>query len=151
MTDNGSNGRGNGAGQTGQSGITPFLGGLIGTGALIGGGGNTPAIGKPFAREIFLIETHIAGTMYVDDLEEALQSVEVGTRLYFFREPENRNDPLAIVIRNKDGQKLGYVPKKNNEIISRLMDAGKLIYGVLEETEQVDHWTRLTIQIMMND
>jgi hypothetical protein len=128
------------------------VGGLIRTGQwpnVTGSTGGVPA--KPFAREIFLIATHVAGTMYVDGIEMVLQSLEVGTRLYFFREPDNPTDQLAVMIRDSHGRKLGYVPKKNNEVIARLMDAGKLIYAVLEEHEEVGEWAKLTIQIYMND
>ena len=47
---------------------------------------------------------------------------------------------LAIIIHNQTGEKLGYVPREKNEVVARLMDAGKMVFGVLEEKEWRDEW-----------
>jgi len=51
----------------------------------------------------------------------------------------------------EDGQKLGYVPQERNEILSRLMDAGKLLFGRLDEKNWVGRWLRLDIQVYLRD
>jgi hypothetical protein len=108
-------------------------------------------IGKPFSKQIYLVDCHIAGTMYVDNIEEIESDLNEGKRLYFFREPENPHDKLAIVIKDEHGNKLGYVPRRKNEILSRLMDAGKLIYGAIYEKEYLNEWLKITIQVFMDD
>jgi hypothetical protein len=129
-----------------QKGLAPFLGGLAG----IIGTGNLP-FDKPFAQEIFLIATHVAGTMYVDGIEQLVAPIEKGTKLFFFREPDNPADPHAILIVNEQHVKLGYVPRVNNEILARLMDAGKFLYGMVEEKEHLGEWTKLKLKIFMKD
>ena len=96
---------------------------------LIHNGGDKLAIPMPFERDIFLFDTYVAGTSHVDGIEDLEPHLSEGEKLNFFREPNNAHDDMAIVIRNADGVKLGYVPKKDNVVFARLMDAGKLLFG----------------------
>lgn len=77
----------------------------------------------PFAKEIFLIETHVAGTSHVPikEIEPILNS---GDSLVLRRETGNIHDEHAILILTEGGEKLGYIPRDRNEILARLMDAG---------------------------
>ena len=84
---------------------------------------------KPFEREIFLFDTYIAGTSFIEGIEEFEQHLNEGDKLDFFREPDNIYDSKAIVIKTDNGVKIGYVPRNDNAIFSRLMDAGKLLFG----------------------
>ncbi len=127
--------------------IKPEDGGLI---SIIGEKGGLE-LGKPFSKETFLIDTHIAGTTYIDNIDQISENLIKGTRLNFFREPENKHDKLAIVIKDDEGNKVGYVPRKNNEIIARLMDAGKLIYGIVEDKERLGNWLKIEMQIYLRD
>jgi hypothetical protein len=109
------------------------------------------AAGKPFARQIYLIEAHIAGTMYVNNIEKLEPNLTLGKKLSFFREPDNPHDKLAIVVRDDSGNKVGYVPRDKNEVLARLMDAGKLIYGTIHEKEYMENWLKVSMQIYLDD
>ncbi|MCB1144630.1 MAG: HIRAN domain-containing protein [Leptospiraceae bacterium] len=104
----------------------------------------------PHIKEIFLIETHVAGTSYLnlDEIEKTLQN---GEFIKLIREPQNTYDSLAILIFDSKGNKLGYVPRDKNEVIARLMDAGKFIFGKLITREYVNNWLMITVQIYMRD
>jgi len=104
----------------------------------------------PSIKEIFLIESHIAGTSYLnlDEVEKTLANDEF---LKLVREADNKYDPLAILIFDSKGNKLGYVPKDKNEVLARLMDAGKFIFGRLVSKERVNSWLKLTIKIYLKD
>lgn len=108
-------------------------------------------IGKPFSKEIFLIEVHIAGTTHVDNIDLLEPKLIEGTEVRFFREPENPYDNKAIVVKDKDGNKLGYIPRDKNEIISRLMDAGKLVYGKVKTKEKIDDWVKIEMEVYLKD
>ncbi len=108
-------------------------------------------IGRPFSNCIYLINVHIAGTSYIDNIDELEPELIKGKRLNFFREPNNEYDERAIVIKNDTGDKLGYVPRNKNEILSRLMDAGKLLYGEVYEKELIGNWWQITIQVFLDD
>ena len=105
----------------------------------------------PFQRDIFLLECHVAGAMHIDDILVKTKDIDVGTVLALKREPENGNDGLAILVKTVGGEKLGYVPRKHNPILARLMDAGKLLTTKVVHKELEDHWLNIRIEIYMKD
>jgi len=117
---------------------------------LHGKGGNL-AIPKPFERDIFLFDTHVAGTSYIEGMEELEPLLKIDDKLDFFREPENQHDKRAIVIKNTDGVKIGYVPKADNAIFSRLMDAGKLLFGRITSKDMRGDWLKIDIKIYLHE
>lgn len=106
---------------------------------------------KPFEQDIFLFDTYIAGTTYIEGIEELAPHLKIDDKLDFFREPENNYDKKAIVIKNLDGVKLGYVPKEDNVVFSRLMDAGKLLYGKITDKEMKGNWLKINIDIYLRE
>jgi hypothetical protein len=118
--------------------------------ALISQSFNGENLPMPFVREIFLIETHIAGTSYVD-IEDIEPTLLIGDSLVFLREPDNEHDKMAIKIHDARGNKLGYVPRVNNEILANLMDAGKLVFGKLEQKSWFGEWLKVTIKVYLRD
>jgi len=105
----------------------------------------------PYVKEIFLMECHIAGTSYRENIKEIEKELQEKDLLVFKRETDNQHDKLAIVIFDTKGQKLGYVPRDRNEVIARLMDAGKLIFGKLERKQWKDDWLKADIRVYMRD
>ncbi len=105
---------------------------------------------QPFAREIMLIECHIAGTSY-RDIKGIEPTLAVGSLLVLKREPDNAHDALAIMIADETGHHLGYVPRVKNEALARLMDAGKLLFGKLEKKEWVGDWLKVEMRVFMRD
>lgn len=123
-------------------------GGLI---SLLHGKGGGLAMPKPFARDIFLFETHVAGTTHVSGIEELEPHLLINDRLDFIREPDNPHDPLAIMVRNADGAKIGYVPMRDNAVFSRLMDAGKLLFGRITHKEKKGGWLEIKIHVFLHE
>ena len=119
--------------------------------SLLHGKGGNLAIPKPFERDIFLFDTHVAGTSYIEGIEELEPHLSVDDKLDFFREPDNPHDKRAIVIRNVDGVKIGYVPKADNVIFSRLMDAGKLLFGRITSKEMQGSWLKIEIKVYLHE
>lgn len=108
-------------------------------------------IGKPFEQEIFLIEVHIAGTTHIDNMDVLEPKLTEGVEVQFFREPNNQYDTRAIVVKDKGGNKLGYIPRDKNEILSRLMDAGKLLYGKVKSKEKIGEWAKIEMEVFLKD
>ncbi len=109
------------------------------------------AIPQPFERDIFLFDTHVAGTTHVEGVEELAEYLCLEDRLDFFREPDNPYDRQAIVIKTVDGAKVGYVPRADNAIFSRLMDAGKLLFGRISLKEMNGKWLKLSIKVFLHE
>ena len=105
---------------------------------------------KPFVQEVELLNCNIAGTTFLnlEDIEPKLKKHQL---LVLKREPKNKYDGNAILILTEDGQKLGYVPQEKNEVLSNLMDAGKLLFGKLDEKTWVDNWLKLDVQVYLTD
>ena len=105
----------------------------------------------PFVREVFLLESNIAGLGFISAVQKKTSSLGVGSPLVLRREPKNPYDALAIRIQNEQGEKLGYVPRRDNPILSRLMDAGKLLYAKVKEKKTTEDWLSISIGIYMRD
>ena len=71
--------------------------------------------------------------------------------LEFRRDPRNPYDELAIQVLNGDGKKIGFVPRKDNPVLARLMDAGKSLYGKVGEISDRENWPKIGIDIYMRD
>ncbi len=104
----------------------------------------------PFLQEIFLLETHIAGTSHLD-LEAVEPELIIGDLLVMQRESNNKYDELAIMLLTKDGQKLGYIPQTKNEVLARLLDAGKLIFGKIDYKSWKGEWLKLDIKVYLRE
>ncbi len=121
----------------------------------------------PFERDIFLYGTEIAGTRHIDGMPELFEAINEGDFLAFVREPENPYDEYAIRIETINehlvdsfptagiipdtGNKLGYMPRSHNKIFARLMDAGKLIYGIVRHKEEQGGCYRIVVKIYMKE
>ena len=112
---------------------------------------NGGAVPTPFERDIFLFDTHVAGTTYIEGIEELEPHLSIGDRLEFFREPDNRYDRLAIVIKTAEGVKIGYVPKQDNAVFARLMDAGKLLFGKITSKKKRGAWVSIDIKVFLHE
>jgi len=126
--------------ETGIVKLTPELLALIGT-----GGVNALA---PFTREIFLLDIVVAGTTYckqIDELESELLPVTV---LKMIRHPKNEYDELAIGI-YYNNIRVGWVPMELNEVISRLMDAGKAFFCRIESVHRKNKWLKIEAKVYM--
>ncbi|MBR6376670.1 MAG: HIRAN domain-containing protein [Oscillospiraceae bacterium] len=121
------------------------------SGALVEALHREEALPKPYGAEILLLQTMIAGTTHVVGIQELEPFLQPGDRLELIRIPSNPSDPWAIKIYNRDRVKLGYVPQKENQILARLMDAGKLLYAVLRAKAWKGSWLQLWIDIYMTE
>ena len=106
---------------------------------------------KPFERDIFLFDTYVVGTTHIEGMEELESALQIEDKLSFFREPDNRFDEQAIVIKTRDGVKIGYVPKQDNVVFARLMDAGKLLFGKISSKEIIGSWVKIGIKVYLHE
>ena len=84
-------------------------------------------------------------------MEEIEKKLQVGETLNFFREPKNSFDEQAIVIKTLEGVRLGYVPKVDNIIFARLMDAGKNLFARISEKKKQGKWIKIEIKVFLRD
>lgn len=106
---------------------------------------------KPFEQNIYLFDSYVAGTTHIKNIGEIYETLEIGEKLIFYREPDNELDPQAIAIETSRKEKIGYVPRQDNIIFSRLMDAGKNLFARVEDKEMRGKWARIKIKIYLHE
>ncbi|MFF1067790.1 HIRAN domain-containing protein, partial [Clostridioides difficile] len=78
-------------------------------------------------KDIYLTSITVAGSRFRNReyLEKELEKSKI---YYLIREKDNLYDEKAIKIVGETGYVIGYVPRKENYILSNLLDGGKLLY-----------------------
>lgn len=109
------------------------------------------AVPKPYERDIYLFDTFVAGTTHVEGIEKIGEKLTEDDKLVFYREPENRYDPQAIRIETVKKEKIGYVPREDNVVFSRLMDAGKALFARVISKEMRGNWLYIEIKIYLHE
>ena len=104
---------------------------------------------KPMIREIRLFDSFIAGTTHLAD-KSPLETATLGDELTMQRE-DNPHDRHAIMILNSEKKKLGYVPKKDNLVFARLMDAGKILKAKITKIEERRKFKFIRLEIFLVD
>lgn len=100
-------------------------------------------------KDILVLECLVAGTSFrkLKDVEPSLLAeVKLGLK----REPDNEYDEFAIAL-HFEKNKIGYIPRESNEVIARLMDAGKEFYAVIHAKEWEGNWLRVEIKVYLKD
>jgi len=107
----------------------------------------------PYEQEIFLYKTSVAGTSHVDDIEAKTNHLAVGDELILKREPTNAYDAFAIAVQTDRGERIGWVPRRRNEVFSRLLDGGKRLVAKLDSKEPVEGqgWVDMRMKIYLKD
>ncbi len=106
---------------------------------------------KPYERDIYLFDSHVAGTSFIENIESIVEKLKEDDRLVFYREPDNETDPQAIRIETLTQEKIGYVPRQDNIIFSRLMDAGKVLFAKIVKIELLGKWYKIKIKIYLHE
>ncbi|PJM74767.1 HIRAN domain-containing protein [Bifidobacterium simiarum] len=157
------------SGVSDSGGLMPLPGSGDGDGelALFGGLSGDVDMPKPYANAITLIErTYLVGSRGFGDsgadetmlhgLTQAANTAGANTddespvRLRLEREPQDAQDRWAVRV-YVGGTPIGYLRAHENEIIARLMDAGKYVYAEYLETETLGEYHRLWVKLVLDD
>lgn len=111
-----------------------------------------------FSRDILLLHTPVAGLMFTDHFREHAAETKKCDPVSLVLEPDNPADPMAILVRDRQGRNLGYIPRVKNEALFHLMDAGKYLFGTVTGgtigamTNPKDTpWVEIDIDVFMKD
>lgn len=75
--------------------------------------------------------------------------LHVGDTLDLAREPDNRFDARAIAVFWK-GEKLGYLPRAENDAVSKAMDGGQCVEArIAALNEGDDPWKRMLVDVFL--
>ncbi|PKO70255.1 MAG: HIRAN protein [Betaproteobacteria bacterium HGW-Betaproteobacteria-17] len=107
-----------------------------------------PSLSAQVAAHILLQDSPLAGFQY--HAGRALwPQMQVGDALPLVREPDNPHDARAVRVEWR-GHKLGYVPRRDNADVARLMDGGQTLTARIARLAEVrDPWSRVRFEILI--
>lgn len=106
-----------------------------------------PAHAAEINANLLLQDSPLAGFQFHAG-KKLWPQMRVGDRLDLIREPQNVHDRLAIRVEWRE-QKIGYVPRRENGDIARLMDHGVPVFARISRLAQSrDPWARVRFEIL---
>ncbi|MGV3720612.1 MAG: HIRAN domain-containing protein [Actinomycetota bacterium] len=96
---------------------------------------------------VMLLECQVAGTSYANLPAGIEEHLPVGQSLACRRERDNPKDPLAILVLDASGRKLGYIPRARNEALARLMDAGVPATAEITSCQRINTWLKIDVRV----
>jgi len=100
------------------------------------------------AAHILLQDSPLAGFQYHAGTAVWSQ-LRVGDALTLVREPDNTHDARAVRV-EWQGRKIGYVPRRENADVARLMDGGQRLTARITRLADVrDPWSRVRFEILI--
>lgn len=120
------------------------------------------AVPQPYGQEILLIErTYLVANRGFRDphrpdpydpaeLEPLVNETPSRAKLVFRRRPNDIADRWTVEVFLGE-RSLGFLRAHENEIIARLMDAGKRVFGELLYAEKLGDYLRIYINVTMED
>src|SRR6266487_4974448 len=84
-------------------------------------------------RQILVLECLVAGTSF-RKLNAIEPQMKAEVKLDVKREADNEYDEYAVAL-YFEKSKIGFIPRDKNEVIARLMDAGKQFFATLQAKE----------------
>lgn len=106
-----------------------------------------PATAAEVSANLLLQDSPLAGFQFHAG-KRLWPQMRVGDALVLVREPANPHDPLAIRV-EWQGQHIGYVPRRENSDMARLLDRGVRLFARISRlAESRDPWARVRFEIL---
>ena len=100
------------------------------------------------AAHILLQDSPLAGFQYHAG-KTLWPQMQIGDVLTLVREPDNVHDARAVRVEWR-GHKIGYVPRRENADVARLMDGGQPLEARIARLAEVrDPWSRVRFEILI--
>lgn len=98
-------------------------------------------------RKYFLTKFYIAGFYYYDG-DSVVDKLKIGDELLIVQEPSNPYDRRALEIYTTNNIKLGYVPRAENPIPSRLLRQNVKIVGIVDKINlKEEDWRKVRVNL----
>ncbi|MCU7795977.1 MAG: HIRAN domain-containing protein [Candidatus Thiodiazotropha sp. (ex Semelilucina semeliformis)] len=100
-------------------------------------------------RRLILQESPLAGYQY-HRAAAIWPFLQVGEKLYLKREPSNQHDPHAVAVWFRN-EHLGYVPRRENRTLAKLMDQGERLETRITRllTDEQNPWRKIRFRVEM--
>lgn len=92
----------------------------------------------------------VAGYAYYEG-EKVISKIDEASKLRLVSEPENPYDHFAVEIYYKQA-KLGYIPRYDNEVISRFLQQGKKVTATVKQiNERGSIWEKIHVDVWLEE
>ena len=99
--------------------------------------------------QIIVQRSPLAGFQYYSG-KQLWEEMKVGDALMLAREPHNPHDANAVIV-SWNGQRLGYVPRRENSDVARQMDRGAPVKArIVRLTASRNPWQRIEFEIYVD-
>ncbi len=103
-------------------------------------------------KPVCMIEsTVVAGTHHVPRIRTLASALEVGEPLLLRRDARNPYDAHSVEVLDRGRRRLGYLSCEYNEIVSRLIDGGRELGGMVKGVSDIEGWTKIDMAVILND
>lgn len=100
------------------------------------------------SAHILLQDSPLAGFQYHAG-KTLWSQMQVGDALDLVREPDNPHDARAVRV-EWQGRTIGYVPRRENAAVARLLDRGQALTARIVQLAEVrDPWSRVRFEILI--
>src|SRR4030065_2955331 len=107
-----------------------------------------PPLCAQVAAHILLQDSPLAGFQYHAG-KTLWPQMQVGDALTLIREPDNSHDAKAVRA-EWQGRQIGYVPRRENADVARLLDRGQVLTARIVRLAEVrDPWSRVRFEILV--
>lgn len=105
-------------------------------------------LGAQVTAHILLQDSPLAGFQYHEG-KRVWSQMRVGDALVLIREPDNIHDAKAVRV-EWQGHMIGYVPRRENADVARLLDGGQALDARIVLLSDVrDPWSRVRFEILI--
>lgn len=102
-------------------------------------------------RDVCIIDTaSVAGTKRVEGFVELAEGLDAEERLVLKRDRGNAFDEWAVSVHTLAGKRIGVLPLGENEIVARLLDSDRRVYGRVKRLEQRSTWVNLEMRVFLS-
>jgi hypothetical protein len=99
--------------------------------------------------QIIVQRSPLAGFQYYSG-KQLWDDMKVGDVLTLVREPDTAHDANAVIV-SWNGQRLGYVPRRENSDVARQMDRGAPVKArIVRLTQARNPWQRVEFEIYVD-
>lgn len=102
------------------------------------------------SKDVCIIDTaSVAGTKRIEGFEGVASKLDIADKLFFKRDRKNKFDEWSVNVYTKTGKRIGLLPFGENEIVARLLDSNRTVYGRVKRLEKRSSWVNLEMRIFL--
>ena len=106
---------------------------------------------KPLTKEIQIFDCFVSETY--DTKKSVISKLKKGDEISAKKDENNLFDDFAVALFNANGDKIGYIPELSSSIVTKFINAGKLIKAKIVDIDRAieDNTPIIKIDVLLVD